>query len=183
MNNDDKNKISSHYKTICLLEKHLAFGACKKLKNMKIGVVGNWNGSNKRRALWWTGKVAQVQDNRDIWREKGGSVKSCRRSHKNMGCQRKIDAYPKRRKNNIVTFSPRAARAPHDYLILDNLFGVFIPCMLEASIEWVSQIDLAESNADAVLTSLALNVGGNVHLIAGRRIFTNKQDRKIFCSA
>jgi hypothetical protein len=55
--------------------------------------------------------------------------------------------------------------------------------MLEVSIEWVSQIDLAELNADAVFTSLALTVGDNVHLIAGKRIFTNKWDRKLFRSA
>jgi len=55
--------------------------------------------------------------------------------------------------------------------------------MLEVSIEWVSQIDLAELNADAVLTSLAVTVGGNVHLIAGKRIFTSKRDRKLFRSA
>jgi hypothetical protein len=55
--------------------------------------------------------------------------------------------------------------------------------MLEVSIEWVSQIDLAELNADAAFTSLAVTVGGNVHIITGKRIFTNKQDRKLFRSA
>jgi hypothetical protein len=55
--------------------------------------------------------------------------------------------------------------------------------MLEVSIEWVTQKDLAELNADAVLTSLAIIVGGNVHTIAGKRIFTNKQNHIIFCSA
>jgi hypothetical protein len=55
--------------------------------------------------------------------------------------------------------------------------------MLEVSIEWVSQIDLAELNADAVFTSLPVTVGGNVHLIAGKRIFTNKWDCKLFRSA
>jgi len=35
------NKSNTWHKAICLLEKHLAFGACKKIKNMKIGVVGN----------------------------------------------------------------------------------------------------------------------------------------------
>jgi len=34
-------------------------------------------------------------------------------------------------------------------------------------------------NADAVLTSLTITVGGNVHIITGKRIVTNKQDRKI----
>jgi len=55
--------------------------------------------------------------------------------------------------------------------------------MLETSIEWVSQIDLAELNADAAFTRLAITVGGNVHLIAGKRIFINKWDRKLFRSA
>jgi len=89
----------------------------------------------------------------------------------------------KRGKNNIVAFSPRDARAPHHDSTLDDLFGGFIPCMLEVSIEWVSQRNLAELNADAVFTSLAVTVGGNVHLIAGKRIFNNKQERKLFCSA
>lgn len=52
--------------------------------------------------------------------------------------------------------------------------------MLEANIEWVAQKDLAELNADAVLTSLAIIVGGNVHIIAGKRVGTKKQDSKIF---
>jgi len=89
----------------------------------------------------------------------------------------------KRGNNNIVAFSPRDARAPHDNLTFDNLFGGFIPCMLEVSIEWVTQRNLAELNADAAFTSLAITVGGNVHIIAGKRILTNKQDRKIFRSA
>ena len=55
--------------------------------------------------------------------------------------------------------------------------------MLEASIEWVTQRNLAELNADAVFTSLAVTVGGNVHLIAGKRIIRNKWDCKLFCSA
>jgi hypothetical protein len=55
--------------------------------------------------------------------------------------------------------------------------------MLEVSIEWVTQRNLAELNADAAFTSLAITVGGNVHIIAGKRILTNKQDRKIFRSA
>jgi len=55
--------------------------------------------------------------------------------------------------------------------------------MLEVSIEWVSQRNLAALNADAVFTSLAVTVGGNVHIIAGKRLLTNKQDRKIFRSA
>ena len=55
--------------------------------------------------------------------------------------------------------------------------------MLEVNIEWVTQRNLAELNADTVLTSLALSVGGNVYLIAGKRIFSNKQDRKLFRSA
>jgi hypothetical protein len=50
--------------------------------------------------------------------------------------------------------------------------------MLEVSIEWVTQKDLAELNADAVLTSLAIIVGGNVHIITGKRNGTNKQDCK-----
>jgi len=54
--------------------------------------------------------------------------------------------------------------------------------MLETSIEWVSQINLAELNADAAFTSLPITVGGNVHLIAGKQTFTNKQDRKLFRS-
>jgi len=37
----DNNKTSDLHKAICLLEKHLACGACKKLKIIKIGVVGN----------------------------------------------------------------------------------------------------------------------------------------------
>ena len=55
--------------------------------------------------------------------------------------------------------------------------------MLEVSTEWVTQRNLAELNADAVFTSLAITVGGNVHIIAGKRLFSNKQDRKIFRSA
>jgi hypothetical protein len=55
--------------------------------------------------------------------------------------------------------------------------------MLEVSIEWVSQRNLAALNADAAFTSLAVTVGGNVHIIAGKRIFTNKRDRKLFRSA
>jgi hypothetical protein len=55
--------------------------------------------------------------------------------------------------------------------------------MLEVSIEWVTQRNLAELNADAAFTGLAITVGGNVHIIAGKRIFTNKQDRKLFRSA
>ena len=51
--------------------------------------------------------------------------------------------------------------------------------MLEVSTEWVTQRNLAELNADAVFTSLAITVGGNVHIITGKRIVTNKQDRKI----
>jgi hypothetical protein len=38
---DNKNKTSGWDKTVCLLEKHLAFGACKKIVIIKIGVVGN----------------------------------------------------------------------------------------------------------------------------------------------
>ena len=39
---DDKNKTGSRHRTICLLEKDLAFGACKKNNTItKIGVVGN----------------------------------------------------------------------------------------------------------------------------------------------
>jgi hypothetical protein len=52
--------------------------------------------------------------------------------------------------------------------------------MLEVSIEWVTQRNLAELNAEAAFTSLAITVGGNVHIIAGKQIFTNKQDRKLF---
>jgi len=44
MQNDNKNKGNTWRQAICLLEKHLARGACKKLKIIKIGVVGNWNG-------------------------------------------------------------------------------------------------------------------------------------------
>jgi hypothetical protein len=55
--------------------------------------------------------------------------------------------------------------------------------MLEVSIEWVTQRSLAELNAEAAFTSLAITVGDNVHIIAGKRIFTNKQDHIIFCSA
>jgi hypothetical protein len=55
--------------------------------------------------------------------------------------------------------------------------------MLEISIEWVGQIDLAELNADAVFTNLPVTVGGNVHLIAGKQISINKRDRKLFRSA
>jgi hypothetical protein len=55
--------------------------------------------------------------------------------------------------------------------------------MLEASIEWVTQRNLAELNAEAVFTGLAITVGGNVHIIAGKRIVSNKQDRKLFRSA
>ena len=36
---DNKNKTGGRNKTICLLEKHLAFGACKKNKRNK-----NWCG-------------------------------------------------------------------------------------------------------------------------------------------
>ena len=68
----------------------------------------------------------------------------------------------------------RDAREPHYNLNLDNLFGGFIPCMLETSIEWVGQIDLVELNADAVCTRLPVTVGDNVHLFAGKQIFTNK---------
>ena len=51
--------------------------------------------------------------------------------------------------------------------------------MLEVSIEWIKKKDLAESNADAVLTSLALSVGVNVHLIAGKQIGTNQVGSQI----
>ena len=74
------------------------------------------------------------------------------------------------------------ARAPHDKLTFDNLFGVLFR-MLETSIEWVSQINLAGLNADAVFTSLPITVGGNVHIIFGKQMFTNKWDRKLFRSA
>ena len=46
--------------------------------------------------------------------------------------------------------------------------------MLGTNIKLVKKKDLVESNVDAVLTSLALSVGGNVHLIAGKRITRNK---------
>jgi hypothetical protein len=46
--------------------------------------------------------------------------------------------------------------------------------------EWVSQRNLAEWNAEAVLSSLARTVGGNVHIIFGKQIFANKQDCKYF---
>jgi hypothetical protein len=39
--NDNKNNTKKHHKTICLLEKHLAFGAYKKTKKIKTGVGGN----------------------------------------------------------------------------------------------------------------------------------------------
>ena len=55
--------------------------------------------------------------------------------------------------------------------------------MLEVSIEWATQRNLAALNADAVFTSLAITVGGNVHIIAGKRIFSSRQDRKLFRSA
>jgi hypothetical protein len=45
--------------------------------------------------------------------------------------------------------------------------------MLEASIEWVTQKNLAELNVEAAFTRLAITVGDNVHIIAGKRIFTN----------
>ena len=48
--------------------------------------------------------------------------------------------------------------------------------MLEVNIELVTQRNLAELNADTVLTSLALSVGGNVYLIAGKRIFIKKKE-------
>jgi hypothetical protein len=44
--------------------------------------------------------------------------------------------------------------------------------MLETSIERVGQIDSAESNADAVCTRPPVTVGSNVHLTAGKQIFT-----------
>jgi hypothetical protein len=44
MKNDYENESSDLHKSICLLEKHLAFGACKKIEIIKIGVVGNRNG-------------------------------------------------------------------------------------------------------------------------------------------
>jgi hypothetical protein len=37
--NDYENETSDRSKAICLLEKHLAFGVCKKIV-IKIGVVG-----------------------------------------------------------------------------------------------------------------------------------------------
>jgi len=89
----------------------------------------------------------------------------------------------KRGNNNIVAFSPRDARAPHHDSTLDNLLGGFIHCMLEVSIKWVTQRNLAELNADAVFTRLPVTVGGNVHLIAGKQISINKRDRKLFHSA
>ena len=52
--------------------------------------------------------------------------------------------------------------------------------MLETSIKWVSQIDLAELNADAVFTSRPVTGGGNVHIIVGKQMFTNNWDRKLF---
>ena len=55
--------------------------------------------------------------------------------------------------------------------------------MLEVNIEWVIQRNLVELNVDAVFTSLALTVGDNVHIITGKRVFSNKQDRKLFRSA
>ena len=82
----------------------------------------------------------------------------------------------KRRKNNIVAFSPRDARAPHDNLTFDLIYSGFSPCMLEVNIKWVTQRNLAELNAYTVLTSLALSVGGNVYLIAGKRIFIKKKE-------
>jgi len=99
-----------------------------------------------------------------------------------MGCQRKIDAYSKEEK---ITYSPflQEIRTTRQLNFRFNLFGGFSPCMLEVSIEWVTQRNLAELNADAVFTSLAVTVGGNVHIIAGKRIFTNKWDRKLFRSA
>jgi hypothetical protein len=89
----------------------------------------------------------------------------------------------KRGKNNTVAFSPRDARAPHDNLTFDLIYSEVSPCILEASIEWVTQRNLAELNADAAFTSLPVTVGGNVHIITGKRLLTNKQDRKIFRSA
>jgi hypothetical protein len=44
--------------------------------------------------------------------------------------------------------------------------------MLEVSIELVTQKSLAELNVDAAFTSLAITVGGNVHITAGKQIFT-----------
>jgi hypothetical protein len=40
--------------------------------------------------------------------------------------------------------------------------------------EWLSQRNLAESNANAALTSLAITVGDNVHIITGKRISTKQ---------
>ena len=37
-----------------------------------------------------------------------------------------------------------------------------------------------ELNADTVLSSLAITVGSNVRIINGKRIFINRQDRKLF---
>jgi hypothetical protein len=99
-----------------------------------------------------------------------------------MGCQRKIDAYSKEEK---ITYSPflQEIRTTLQLNFRFNLFGGFSPCILEARIEWVTQRNLAESNAAAAFTSLAITVGGNVHIIAGKRIVTNEQDRKLFRSA
>jgi hypothetical protein len=56
-----------------------------------------------------------------------------------------------------------------------DLFGGVSPCILEVSIEWLTQRNLAELNAVAAFTSPAITVGGNVHIIAGKRIVTNSR--------
>jgi len=91
MENDNKNKSNTCHEPICLLEKHLTrVNRVKQIK--KLMVVGNRDGSNQRGALRRAGKETQVQDRREIWREKGRLIQSCRRSRENMGRQRKLDA-------------------------------------------------------------------------------------------
>jgi len=50
--------------------------------------VGKRNGANLRGASRWAWKEAQIQNHRKIRRHNRRPIKSCRRIHTNMGCQR-----------------------------------------------------------------------------------------------
>ena len=64
---------------------------------------------------------------------------------------------------------------PCDNLTFDLIYGGFFLCIVYIIMEWISRRNLAEWNAEVVLSSLARTVGGNVHIIFGKRIFANKQ--------
>lgn len=72
---------------ICLLEQHLT-----RANRARKLIVGKENGTNLRGAPRRTGKEAQIQDDREIWRQERRPLKSCRRIRENMGYLRQVDA-------------------------------------------------------------------------------------------